>query len=242
MPTAPPHAHSLNRACAHGIIADCSSAVRAREGDTSDFYKRLAKVKTLTTFFPFDYSVNWSAEELEDVELGASITAGLNKEAEQLGIPLTVIHSGVFLDFFLEPSVVGVDLLNNKLALFGDALKRKIPVTRASYLGQAVAELVSGPKDKLPGTHYTVVEASWTGQEIADALEKVNGAKPQISEITDRALREDYDAAPESKALKRKWGAGEFPNPDPFNPKNVTPMNIDEMFAAIKKIRTTKIE
>lgn len=220
--------------------ADNSSAVDDQVSDNlnPDFLTSLAEIKTLTTYIPSDFSVNWSAEELKvEDNVGARAKDEANKKAKKLGVPLTEIHGGVPAYLFLDQRVVGVDLRNNKLSLYGDALSRKLPVTTTHYLGQALAQLVAGPKDKLPGTRYTIVENSWTGKEVQDALEKSNGAKPEVSKVTEDELKATLRGGrlyALGSELKKKWGAGEFPNNDPYNPKGVDAISLDQLFTGQK--------
>lgn len=124
------------------------------------------------------------------------------------------------------------------MALYGDAWDRKIAVTTIPYFSKAIAQLVSGPKDELPGKRYTINEVEWSGKEIAEALEKVNGSKPEVKKITDddlkSALQQGVYAAL-SAELQRKWGAGSYPDIDPFKPKGVEPVKLDELLASAKK-------
>lgn len=112
----------------------------------------------------------------------------------------------------------------NKLHLYGDALNQKLAVTSPSYLAQAIGQLVvRDPKD-ITGKSYTVIDFETTGQELADAFEKLNGSKPTIT----AAKEEELDGARKSgppgalgAAARRKWGRGDFPADDRFEPAGV---------------------
>lgn len=204
------------------------------------FLRHLADIKTLTTFIPSDYSINWTREELNVSENAiAQNKFAVNTQAKEWGVPLTVIHNGLFAPLFLAKEVTGIDVRGNKLRLYGDALNKKIAVTSIPYLSKAVTELVSGPKNELPGSQYTVTEAEWTGQEIADALEKANGSKPEIEKITDdeiNAAIQHGDYAALSAGIQKKWGKGDWPNTSPLNPKGATPITLDQLVGEAKKL------
>lgn len=221
--------------------ADGSSAIdKVSQEQHFKFLRHLANVKTLTTLIPSDFSVNWSREELNVTEnVIVQNKVAVNTQAKEYGVPTTELHNGLFAPLFLAKEVLGIDVRGNKLALYGDALNRKIAITSIPYLSKAVAQLVSGPKNELPGSVYTVVEAEFTGQQVADALEKANGTKPEITKVSDADLTAalqygEYAAL--SAGLQKKWGAGEFPNPNPFNPKGVTPITLDELVGEAKKL------
>lgn len=202
--------------------------------------RHLADIKTLTTFIPSDYSINWTREELNvDENVVAQSKFAINTQAKSWGVPLTIVHNGLFAPLFLAKEITGIDVRGNKLRLYGDALNHKIGVTSIPYLSKAVAELVSGPKHELPGSQYTVTEAEWTGQQVSDALEKANGSKPEIEKITD----DDINAATQqgvypalAAGIQKKWGSGDFPNTSPYNPKNATPITLDQLVSEAKKL------
>lgn len=224
-----------------GNFADGSSAIdKVSQEQHFKFLRHLAEIKTLTTFIPSDYSVNWSREELNvDENVIAQNKVAVNTQAKSYGVPITVIHNGLFAPLFLAKEVTGVDVRGNKLRLYGDALNRKIAITSIPYLSKAVTELVSGPKNELPGSQYTVVEAEFTGQQVADQLEKTNGAKPEIEKITDdeiNAAIKHGEYAALSAGIQKKWGAGEFPNPNPYNPKSATPITLEQLVGEAKKL------
>lgn len=204
------------------------------------FLRHLADIKTLTTFIPSDYSINWTREELNVSEnVIAQNKFAVNTQAKEWGVPLTVIHNGLFAPLFLAKEVTGIDVRGNKLRLYGDALNKKIAVTSIPYLSKAVTELVSGPKNELPGSQYTVTEAEWTGQEIVDALEKANGSKPEIEKITDdeiNAAIQQGEYAALSAGIQKKWGKGDWPNTSPLNPKGATPITLDQLVGEAKKL------
>ncbi|TXT06120.1 hypothetical protein VHUM_03593 [Vanrija humicola] len=185
----------------------------------------------LKAYVPSDYSVAWTAGEDDDPAnaIVYNKVVAANK-AKELGVQLTPVLNGSFEPFTFFPGFVGVWIADNKAKFYGDALNRELPVTSPGYLGAGVAQLVTSP-ELVPGNTYTIVEQKWTGQQVVDAIAKAKGADVKVETFTDadlEALRANGPLGVLSGALIKKWGAGEFPEVNPFKPEGVTPRTVDQ--------------
>lgn len=134
--------------------------------------------------------------------------------------------------------MLGLDAKGNTVALYGDALTRKLPVTSPKYLAEALAQLVVRPVSELVGKTFTVVEYETTGQEVVDALTAANGKVPTVTTLTDadlEAARAHGPLAVLGAAARKKWGAGSFPNNDAFVPVGVQPIDVRQTIAVAIK-------
>ncbi|BEJ13298.1 hypothetical protein CspHIS471_0304720 [Cutaneotrichosporon sp. HIS471] len=171
--------------------------------------------KPLKAYIPSDFSLNYTPDEVEGVELIEGKEA-LIEHARELGIPTTLVHNGVIEPLALTP-FTGIDLATSTLTLYPGAEEKTLSITSPAYVAAAVAEIVQHPNLK---PLYTVVEYKVTGREIATALEKA-GKKAVIKPFTEaeiEAVRASGGLGSLSAAVRVKWGKGEWPEPGAYTP------------------------
>lgn len=149
--------------------------------------------------------------------------ASLKDRAIALGIPVTTIHNGLFEGSFLDPAFFGLDAEKNVMTVFGDALRQKFSFLSLPYLGAAVAQLVTHPAFAA-GKQYTIVEAEFTGQDVADAFETVKGSPPTVNIMTPADIQAMQAAGPGpglGAAWRMHWGSGNWNVVNLFEPVGI---------------------
>lgn len=195
------------------------------------FLSALSKT-SLGAYIPSDYSIPWNHEEEAD-PVNAAIYAKVqqNNKARELGIPLTIVHNGVFQPNFFIPQLVGVDAKANTLRLYGNAAVNRIPITSPRYLAEAVGQIVVRDPKEFARKSFTVMEFETTGTQVANALEAAHGQSPQFVAVTNDQLEVIRHASVFGAlgvAIRRKWSNGDFDADDLFNPEGIDRGNIQK--------------
>lgn len=181
----------------------------------------------LTAYIPSWFTANWTPEEEVDPAKQYIVSkAALRRKAEDLGLPVTTIRNGLFEDSFFGG--FGVNAVDNKLTLYGDALSSKFSFSSLPYIGAAVAQIVTLPKLE---NKYTVVEAEFTGAQLASALEKKHGKAPTLSKFTDEDVAAAVAKGPGpglGAGWRTHWGKGHWTSPNRFDPAGVAPRTLEQ--------------
>lgn len=158
-----------------------------------------------------------------------------NDQARAAHIPLVTIANGLFEPILAVAQVSGIDVASNALSLYGRAREVRAPVTSPAYLAAAIAQVVVLPQLE---SNYTVIEYWVSGQEVAEALEAVNGAKPVVTQFTDEeaaGAEASGVLGALSVAFRKKWGGDGFhPEEVLFEPAGVAKGDI---LATLKKAK-----
>ncbi|WWD10219.1 hypothetical protein V865_008353 [Kwoniella europaea PYCC6329] len=176
--------------------------------------KSLEGSKKLKTFIPSDFGVNWTKKEYETPSLAPiAQKEDIVKLAKELNVPTTSVRVGIFDLFFLGYKFLGTDVKNNKVEVYRDALKYQLRITSLGYLGYALSQLVQSPS-KIANKTITLYDYAPTGQEIVDALSKVNNKPAEVVEYTEKRYEEDQkDTFPAIAAgIRKRWGTNQWDN------------------------------
>lgn len=196
------------------------------------FVENLAKLPrgTIKVYVPSYFTANWDiAEEDNRANVYPHGKCALRDRAIRLGVPVSTVSNGLFESSFLSP-FCGMDVKNNRITFYGDALDKHFSFLSLPYLGEAVAQLVTSPHFG-PGMRYTVVEQEFTGRQVVDAFEQVNGAKPEIVEMGDEdveAMRAEGPVQGLAAAWRMHWGNGNWNVVNLFEPVGVQPRTLKE--------------
>jgi hypothetical protein len=186
---------------------------------------------------PSFFTANWAEAEATDAR--NAYTYGKCVALDRtlaLGVPTTSIRNGLFEESFLDPGFFGLNAAANSLQLFGGARTAAFSFLSLPYLAEAVAQIVTS-NEFGPGQVYTVVEAEFTGADVAKAFEDVNQRLPTVSEFTDadvEAARQESGLAGLGAAWRMHWGNGNFNVVNRFEPAGVQKRTLVDAVKAAK--------
>ncbi|KAM3467554.1 hypothetical protein NHJ6243_000175 [Beauveria neobassiana] len=157
--------------------------------------------------------------------------ANVLEAARQANIPFTVILIANFAEFTLGSIVMGVDVEGNRLLYTGNAATEKASMceytahlthnasSTVNYVAAAyVSIFTTNPVSEISNRAIGLFELAPTGQEIAAALEKRHGRKPDIfTQSTEQVTAEflarldsDLSALAPAWYWRKLWGTGDL--------------------------------
>ncbi|WVQ74178.1 hypothetical protein IAR50_003772 [Cryptococcus sp. DSM 104548] len=177
--------------------------------------KALAGSSSLKAFFPSDFGADWNEKERSVPALSVfGIKEEVVAKAKELKVPVTEVKVGLFDLFFFAYKALGTDVKANKVQYFRKSLENPVHITSLAYLGHAVTQLITSSSSlaKLGNSKPHLYDLTPTGNEVAAALEKVNGSAPEKVELTEEQYQENLKVLPGAigAALFRKWGDGDW--------------------------------
>ncbi|KAM3479843.1 hypothetical protein MY5147_001523 [Beauveria neobassiana] len=179
--------------------------------------------------------------------------ANVLEAARQANIPFTVILIANFAEFTLGSIVMGVDVEGNRLLYTGNAATEKASMceytahlthnasSTVNYVAAAyVSIFTTNPVSEISNRAIGLFELAPTGQEIAAALEKRHGRKPDIfTQSTEQVTAEflarldsDLSALAPAWYWRKLWGTGDLTRllgSDIWHVPNVRKATLDDL-------------
>lgn len=204
-------------------LTDTRNALNNISPEANDRLLAALTKSKVRAYIPSDYSVNWNHEEEADsLNLVVYPKVHLENRIKALGIPLVRTRNGLFEPFAFIPPFIGVDVKANTLNLYGDALNQTLPLVSVPFLAESLGQLIIRDPKEIVGKSFTIIEYETTGQQLADAFEKVHGEKPTINVVTEEEVETTRQKGGPwgglGTALRRKWSKGDFHADDRFPP------------------------
>jgi len=204
-----------NTAAVKGLNIVISAVASAGVGAQTQLIPALKDSKDLITFIPSVFGAAWTEDEIVVPELGfLTLKDRVHDAFRAAGIPLTILLNGALLEwaFNSPPFTFGPDAKGNALSLFAEAQEKELPISSVDYIGAGVAQLVLTRPNELANKTFYLLEVTPTGNEIAQAFEKIHGAPPKIEIYTQESFAADTKAMPLalSAVFKLKWARGNF--------------------------------
>ncbi|EJP70163.1 nmrA-like family protein [Beauveria bassiana ARSEF 2860] len=202
-------------------------------------------------FVPSDLGLQYDQEALAIPILQKK--ANVLEAARQANIPFTVILIANFAEFTLGSIVMGVDVEGNRLLYTGNAATEKASMceytahlthnasSTVNYVAAAyVSIFTTNPVSEISNRAIGLVELAPTGQEIAAALEKRHGRKPDIfTQSTEQVTAEflarldsDLSALAPAWYWRKLWGTGDLTRllgSDIWHVPNVRKATLDDL-------------
>ncbi|KAF1731558.1 Eugenol synthase 1 [Beauveria bassiana] len=190
-------------------------------------------------FVPSDLGLQYDQEALAIPVLQKK--ANVLEAARQANIPFTVILIANFAEFTLGSIVMGVDVEGNRLLYTGNAATEKASMCTVNYVAAAyVSIFTTNPVSEISNRAIGLVELAPTGQEIAAALEKRHGRKPDIfTQSTEQVTAEflarldsDLSALAPAWYWRKLWGTGDLTRllgSDIWHVPNVRKATLDDL-------------
>ncbi|KAM3523837.1 hypothetical protein NHJ13051_004885, partial [Beauveria bassiana] len=190
-------------------------------------------------FVPSDLGLQYDQEALAIPVLQKK--ANVLETARQANIPFTVILIANFAEFTLGSIVMGVDVEGNRLLYTGNAATEKASMCTVDYVAAAyVSIFTTNPVSEISNRAIGLVELAPTGQEIAAALEKRHGRKPDIfTQSTEQVTAEflarldsDLSALAPAWYWRKLWGTGDLTRllgSDIWHVPNVRKATLDDL-------------
>lgn len=222
------------------MLTDSNASGRTSASADLVLLDHIATLPSLKRYFPSEFSLNYTAAENASTQ--SHLIQGkvaLEARSRTLNIPITLIRNGIFEAYLTYAPFTGLDVPNATLELYSGSAERKIPVTSVPYIAKAVGELVLKDPASLADS-YTIVEYSASGDEIAKAIEEETGRKVEIREFSEAQVengRKSGDPDALSAEVRVKWGKGEWPAEDAYNPageRKTLALTIKDAVAAAK--------
>ncbi|KAH6610502.1 hypothetical protein Trco_000522 [Trichoderma cornu-damae] len=144
-------------------------------------------------FVPSDLGSRVGGEEETIPVLKAK--AEVEKASRDAGIPTTVILPGNFAESTFASLLVGIDVSGNRIVYTGGSEHHKLNVCTRKYVAAAYAAIFAKtPVSQLQNRSIGLSEFVVTGSEVAAALERKNGAAPQIFRPSIEQVKEEIAA------------------------------------------------
>ncbi|PMB69297.1 Isoflavone reductase [Beauveria bassiana] len=190
-------------------------------------------------FVPSDLGLQYDQEALAIPVLQKK--ANVLETVRQANIPFTVILIANFAEFTLGSIVMGVDVEGNRLLYTGNAATEKASMCTVDYVAAAyVSIFTTNPVSEISNRAIGLVELAPTGQEIAAALEKRHGRKPDIfTQSTEQVTAEflarldsDLSALAPAWYWRKLWGTGDLTRllgSDIWHVPNVRKATLDDL-------------
>ncbi|KAM3477375.1 hypothetical protein MY8738_006457 [Beauveria namnaoensis] len=190
-------------------------------------------------FVPSDLGLQYDQEALAIPVLQKK--ANVLEATRQANIPFTVILIANFAEFTLGSIVMGVDVEGNRLLYTGNAATEKASMCTVDYVAAAyVSIFTTNPVSEISNRAIGLVELAPTGQEIAAALEKRHGRKPDIfTQSTEQVTAEflarldsDLSALAPAWYWRKLWGTGDLTRllgSDIWHVPNVPKATLDDL-------------
>ncbi|PQK12185.1 hypothetical protein BB8028_0003g08030 [Beauveria bassiana] len=190
-------------------------------------------------FVPSDLGLQYDQEALAIPVLQKK--ANVLEAARQANIPFTVILIANFAEFTLGSIVMGVDVEGNRLLYTGNAATEKASMCTVNYVAAAyVSIFTTNPVSEISNRAIGLFELAPTGQEIAAALEKRHGRKPDIfTQSTEQVTAEflarldsDLSALAPAWYWRKLWGTGDLTRllgSDIWHVPNVRKATLDDL-------------